>query len=135
MKKAEEKKPMSKKPMGASQRGWNTEQIGTDGPVLCEICGTVHPENREQSYYLSEFLGYQVVDDCCGIIIDRAYQGLGKDFAIALIEEFVDNPGDIRFYTLRCALVDTMQKAQKNLAKVSGQVVEISEAAEALGKF
>jgi len=128
------KKPLAKKPIGASEHGWNTIQIGTDGPVQCEICGVVHPENREQSYHLSEFLGFQVVDQCCGSIIDRVYRELGKVFAFAFMEEFAENPGDIRFYTLRCVLNDALKKAAKKLAEVSRQVAEISEAVNTISE-
>lgn len=122
------RKPLVKKPMGASKHGWNSLQIGTDGPVRCEICGTDHPENRDQSYHLSELLGFQVVDQCCGSIIDRAYLELRKVFTLAFLEEFAENPGDNRFYTLRHNLIDVVEKAQKNLAEVGNQVGEISRA-------
>jgi|WetSurMetagenome_2_1015567.scaffolds.fasta_scaffold229461_2 hypothetical protein len=128
------RKPLVKKSMGAGKHGWNTQQIGTDGPVRCEICGTDHPENREQSYYLSDFLGYRVVDHCCGKIIDLAYLGLGKVFALAFLKEFADDPGGSRFYIFLNCLKDAMKTAEKKLAEVSGQVAEISKVAGALGK-
>lgn len=128
------KRPLSPNPMGAGERGWNTLGVSTDGPVRCEICGTNYPENREQSYYLSELLGFQVVDHCCGGIIDSVYLELGKVFTIAYLEEFAENPSDSRFFTLRYTLVDLMKKAKQRLAEVSDQVAEISEAANVFGE-
>ena len=126
------KKPLSKKPLGESERGWNTLEVGTDGPVHCEICGTDHPENLDQSYWLSEFLGFQVVDSCCGNIIDQAYDDLGRSFAFAFLKEFAENPTDIRFHAFRFALQEAMEEAAKKLTEVRKQVAEISEAAEKL---
>jgi hypothetical protein len=136
------KKPLMKKPVGPSKLGhgfgtdWNNQGIGTLAVVVCEICGTKHPklDDSETSRTISRFMDYQVVEECCGGIIDHVYLELGREFAIAFLEEFADNPGDSRFYMLRCTLVDTSKKAQQNLAEVSGQVAEISEAAVALDK-
>ena len=135
------KKPLLKKPLGSSKLGhgfgtdWNNQSRGTTGAVICEICGTRHSEinDSEPTRTISRFLDYQVVEECCGAIIDHAYRELGKQFAIAFVEELAENPGDIRFFSFRSVLQDAVKKAAKNLAEVSAQVAEISKDVHSIG--
>jgi hypothetical protein len=73
-----------------------------------------------------------VVEDCCGAVLDIVYRESGREFAEAFLEEFADNPADVRFYTFRSALQDAVKKAAKNLAETSAAVAEISAAVEEL---
>lgn len=132
------KKPLLKKPLGPSKLGhgfgtdWNNQSIGTTGAVVCEICGTEHPEidDSEISRTISRFLDYQVVEECCGAILDRVYRESGEQFAIAFVEEFADNPADSKYHILLVVIKKAMEKAQKKLAEASETVAEISEVAE-----
>lgn len=72
--------PFFKKPLGPSELGdylgknWNNLHMGADGPITCEICGTNHPERKDETYIISIFLGRQVVEECCGAIIDKVFK-------------------------------------------------------------
>jgi hypothetical protein len=136
------KKPLMKKPVGPSKLGhgfgtdWNNQSRGTTGAVVCEICGTKHPEidDSEPTRTISRFMGYQVVEECCGAVIDHVYRELGEEFAIAFIEEFANNPADFKYHILLVTIKEAMKKAAKKLDEVSGQVAEISEAVQAIGE-
>ena len=129
------KKPLMKKPVGPSELGhgfgtdWNNQGIGSLRAVTCEICGTEHPEieESETSRTISRFLGYQVVEECCGAIIDYVYRELGEVFAIAIIEEFANDPSASKFYILLETIKGAMKEAAKKLAEASEQVGEISK--------
>lgn len=132
-------KPILKKPAGPSKFGqyagiyWNNSSWGSDGPILCEICGTTHPENKEQSYIVSRFLGLQVVEDCCGGILDMVYQESAEVFALKLLDEFAENPTDFRFRIFLDSIKDAVNKVAKKLAEVSETVGEISRAVNTIG--
>jgi hypothetical protein len=134
------KRPLLKKPLGPSKLGhgfgtdWNNQSMGTTGAVVCEICGTKHPEinDSEPTRTISRFLDHQVVEECCGAIIDYVYRELGEAFVIAFFEEFAEDPGNIRFFTFRSALQDAVKEAAKKLAEVSTEVAEISEATKVI---
>lgn len=130
-------KPLVKKPVGPSKLGqygvfWNNSAWGTDGPITCEICGTTHPGDKEQSYIMSRFLGRQVVEECCGGILDRVYQESAEVFALKLLSEFADNPTDFRFHIFLDSIKSAMKKAAKKLTEVSESIGEISGAAQTI---
>jgi hypothetical protein len=130
-------KPLLKKPLGPSKLGrgfgtdWNNRGTGTLAAVVCEICGTEHAEldESETSRTISNFLGYQIVEECCGAILDAVYRESGEQFAIAFIEEFSDNPADFKYHILLEVIKKAMKKAAKKLAEVSETVAEISASA------
>jgi hypothetical protein len=113
------KTPFVKKPMGPSKFGsgfgpyWNNWDLKTDGPVTCEICGTEHPIQPGNGYMVSKFLGYDVVEECCGEIIDKVYKESGEQFAIAFLEEFAKNPTSPRFSILLMTLNEVSIKARE----------------------
>ena len=121
------KKPLAKKPFGPSKLGhgfgtdWNNQSMGTTGAVVCEICGTKHPEidDSEPTRTISRFLDLQVVEECCGAIIDHAYRELGEQFAIAFVEELAENPTNYHFSLFLSCLKDTMKKVAKKLVEVA----------------
>jgi len=120
--------PLVKKPLGVSKLGgyggtfWNNSNWGACGPITCEICGTVHPEQGDETYQMSRFLGLQVVEECCGVILDRVYRESGEEFVLAFLREFAENPAASRFFVLRRVLVDKLEKAAKILDKVAAEV-------------
>jgi len=117
--------PLVKKPMGPSKLGrsfgtnWNNWSFGTDGPVLCEICGTNHPMRKEDSYIVSKFLGCQVVEECCGAILDMLYKESGEEFTEAFLEEFAKNPTSPRFSMLLTTLYEVCTKAHDTTLKTA----------------
>lgn len=131
-------KPILKKPAGPSEldRGygieWDRLRIGTLRAVLCEICGKKHPkldEKGEKHYTFDLFLGRQVIEECCGAIIDQAYRELGEVFVLAFLAEFAENPSDDRFKFFLRQLKKALKRAEIiKLAEASKTVAEISEA-------
>jgi len=71
---------------------------------------------------MSRFLGLQVVEECCGVILDRVYRESGEEFVLAFLREFAENPAASRFFVLRRVLVDKLEKAAKILDKVAAEV-------------
>lgn len=133
-------KPLSDKPLGESKLGgygegyWNNCRRGTDGPVVCDICGIEHPEDRDISYIVSRFLGREVVEDCCGRILDVVYEESGQEFAEKYLREFAENPTDSRFYTLLCTLKRILPKALEKLDEVTSQVKTAVDQVSAISK-
>lgn len=111
------------KPAGPSERKWNNESRSSDRDVLCEVCGTNAPEN--ESSIVDRFLGLQLVEKCCGKLIDRLFEEFGKEFCLAFLEDFCENPTDPRFAILKMILKEMPEKL-----KVKCQ--EITEVSDAL---
>lgn len=123
-------KPIVKKPLGGSRLGrgfggnWDNLHQGDDGPVVCGICGTEHPKDNDETHIISRFLGREVVECCCGAIIDAVYKESGEEFALVFLEEFAENPTDHRFDGLLDTLGRTLLQARQRLAEVKGQAGE-----------
>ncbi|MFH0852194.1 MAG: hypothetical protein V1845_01120 [bacterium] len=127
------KKRKHPKPYGPSKLGvcfrtqWNNESWGTDGPILCEVCGRTHPRRTDETYVVSRFLGRQVVEECCGAVLDRVYQESGEEFATAFIREFADNPTNPRFYIFLSELKSALLKANKKVSDATTQTLTLKE--------
>lgn len=138
MKKIEIKVPS---PLGPSVKGrgfgkhWNNILSGTCGPVICGICGTKHPENTDESYIISMFLGKEVVEKCCGAILDQVYVESGEEFAQTFIEEFSENPTGTRFFGFGRFLIDKLRKAKSTLRGIEGETDKALKAAAELKKI
>ena len=119
-----ERKSFLTKPAGPSEEGWCNDRFGTTGKVLCETCGTDHPErpDGDDSYRLNHVLGLQVVDECCGKMIDMLYREWEEDFAIKFVREFGKNPLDLKFTTFRMSLSTALNEAQKNIQEVEQEL-------------
>ena len=117
--------PLLEEPIGPSKLGrsfgtnWNNWSFGTDGPILCEICGTTHPKRDDDAYIVSKFLDMQVVEECCGEILDRVYRESGEEFAIAFLKEFANNPTSPRFQIFLMELNDATIQAQKTALEIA----------------
>jgi len=112
---------ISNMPLGTSRKGhwdssgfWNTENHGTDGPINCDICGTHHPENQDQSYLTFRFFGRQGVEQCCGRLLDEAYRQFGARFAETYLKEYARNPGSDEYTSFRLVLSNSLETALKN---------------------
>ncbi len=112
------------KPAGPSERKWNNQSSSSDRDVLCEVCGTNASE--DQSSIIDRFLGLQLVEECCGRLIDRLFEEFGEEFCLAFLEEFTENPTDPRFIILKMALKEMPNKLQEK----SKEIIETSEAIE-----
>lgn len=132
--------PIAKSPMGGSKLGgygrnyWNNLHRGVDGPLTCEICGTGYLEDNE-GYTISRFLGREVVEDCCGAILDMVYKESGEEFAIAFLEEFAENPADPRFFCLLEVLKRILPKAKRKLEETEGKVEKALKSLDAIGRI
>ncbi len=114
-----------KRPAGPSKLGeyagmfWNNCDWGSDGPILCELCGTEHPENKDESYIMSRVLGLQVVEKCCGAALDVMYQESGEEFALKFLSECAENPTDFHFRIFLDSIRDAMRKIKEKLSKIA----------------
>jgi len=123
---------MVKRSLGESELGdyagkyWNNLCRSTTSAVTCQICGKEYPElpESDDGLMISVFLGREVVEDCCGAILDRVYRESCKEFACRYLQEFADNPTDSRFYELICELKRSTSRAIKKMAEVSSDVEE-----------
>lgn len=125
------KKPLVDKPLGPceTRKMWNNLHRGATHAVTCEICGTNHPEldSNDESYIISTFLGLQVIEECCGAILDQVYQESGEEFATAFLEEFAKNPTDSRFGVFLLVLKGTIAAAQRKSSEVMAEVSEMND--------
>mgnify|MGYP001607024239 FL=1 len=124
--------PLLKKPAGPTKFDWNLDHFGTSGPITCEACGTNHPENQDGSYIISTFLGLQIVEQCCGAIIDKSYQSADEVFATRFLKEFAENPGDPRFKMFSSALESSLSEAEKRLNDKLREVETAKKAAQSI---
>jgi hypothetical protein len=132
------KAPLLKKPAGPSElneklgKYWSVMHIGTERSVICEICGTVHPKGN--TYTITSFLGFQLVKECCGALIDQIYEEFCEEFSTTFLAAFSEDPTSDKYNLFLYALKEALRDAKKKMAKTSEVIAEISEAAEALGK-
>lgn len=119
------------KPVGPSEIpescfGWNNICTGSLD-ALCEVCGTVW-EGQEPT--VSIFLGLQLVEPCCGALLDRVYTESGEEFALQFLHDFAQDPTNPRFYIFRDALPEELQKAKSKLEEVSDKVSQATDLAQ-----
>lgn len=121
---------MISKPMGQTQHGysWCNAQTGTTRAVTCEICGTAFLERAHgDDLHLANFLGRQVVLECCGKIIDLAYDEMGESFATEFLDDYANDPTNIRFGTFRYAISGCVQKAKEVIVKALRDIKTIEK--------
>lgn len=125
----DETRPPLSHPAGSSQRRWGSEGTKRED-VLCGMCGTTQ-EGHENT--LNRVLGRQIVEGCCGAVIDVLYQEHGEDFAVAFLDELAKDPTNPRFGFFRRKLVETLKRAQENIQEVSAVLAESQSIVEAIG--
>jgi len=119
---------------GPSERTWNNDMHGSDGPVSCEVCGKNHPRTTDDSTYIVDvFLNRQMVEDCCGKAIDVLYREFGEVFAKEFLQEFGEDPTNPRFTMFRDALTRAADETKKSCAEAQRSVGDLQKLAE-LGK-
>lgn len=126
-------KPMVSKPFGPSKLGksfgpnWNNLNKGVYGPVICEVCGTEHERTEDETYTISLFLGRELVEECCGSLIDQVYVESGSNFITAFLGEFVDNPMGFKFFSLIDDIKNTLEEVAKKLAVAKDKTEKVLE--------
>ena len=112
-----ELKPIFKKPYGASQTKHSFGHSSTEGPILCDLCGTTHPNRSKEnySYAWGTILDRQYVEECCGKFVEDLYEQFSCSFVEAFLEDFSENPTDSRFGLFRHMLPEVMEEARKKL--------------------
>lgn len=124
----DKKKLLVKKTYGGSKRLWNNQHMGTCS-ALCEICGTTTTRDPEgPSLVIDTFLGQQMVEECCGSLIDQLYDEFGEEFAREFIKDFADDPMNSRFAILKIVLEDAFKRIGKKAAEL-GEQTEKNQAA------
>lgn len=111
------KKPLFKKSVGGSDYHWNNNHHGTSRTVTCELCGTKHKKlDFDTTRTLDIFLGQQLVEDCCGKLIDILYEEYKRVFFDRFIKEFELNPLAYPFLVAKInAAVKEVNKKAKEL--------------------
>lgn len=109
--------------------------MGTTSAITC-ICGTKHPELPENadSLMVSQFLGAEVVEECCGAVLDIVYQESGEIFATRFLEEFAENPSDPRFAVFRLELKGSIADAVRKLSEVGAELQGIDQDIQKIGE-
>lgn len=117
-----------KNPAGPSKRRWCNASRGTLAKTICETCGTVHPDltDADSSYIIDNFLGHDMVEECCGKAIDTLYQEFGEVFSLAFLEDFSRNPTDPRFTILRSTLQEMAGEARKKCVVIQREMDELT---------
>lgn len=88
-----------KKSAGPSEKikgggfGWNNMSRGVSHPITCEACLKEWPKCEEgKSRTVSIFLGLEIVEECCGALLDKVYFESSSEFTIHKLLEVLDNP-------------------------------------------
>ena|GEM_PF-2483440 len=128
-------KPLFKKPYGGSEYLYNNRHMGTSS-ALCEVCGTQHDVGEEslESLTIDRFLGRQMVEQCCGGVLDLLYDESGEEFAIRFLKEFGQDPLDPRFLMFKTILEDVLAHIEKNAGKLQDDIRKNQTALASLGK-
>jgi len=113
---------------------WNNQSYGTDGPITCEACGKVHPRREDESYTVSVFLDRQIVEECCGAILDKVYEESGETFCLAFLEEFAENPTDPRFHMLVDQIGEALKKAKEKSREIYQRARKAENSLQAIKK-
>lgn len=126
--------PIFRKPIGPSKRSWNNTSTGTSREVVCELCGTVHKEVSDSTVILDRFLGLQVIETCCGRVFDIIYAELGQEIVEKFLEDFAENPTDVRFHLILDDLPEIMKEARKKAGEIFRKTDGVSENIEKIKK-
>lgn len=119
----------SLQPLQESRLPWGTAGHAPD-EMQC-ICGSTW-DIRSGGFHVSTFFGIELVDECCGSILDELYTGFGEHFARKFLEEFAANPSDPRFGLFLIFLSDIIPKAEQKLLQKLQEISPIAAAAVAM---
>lgn len=122
--------PLLKSPAGPSQRQWSV--MSTEAGAICHICGKEWEEGERAT--LTRILGLQVVEECCGAVIDELFERFGEAFAIAFAEDMAEDPTNSRFSWFLRQLSISVREARVNLAARETELKPIEKELEELVK-
>jgi len=119
-----EEKYLFSKPFGPTERDWGEIRHGTD-EATCELCGK-HWSAEEVGYTIivSRFLGRQVVEACCGRVLDVVFMERGYDITLEFIKNYAENPSHGGYAMFVDVLSDCLKKAKNNLQENLKKVKE-----------
>ncbi len=73
--------------------GWNNLMRGVSHPVTCQACLKEWPECEQgTSRTVSIFLGLEIVEECCGALLDKIYLESSAEFTIHRLLEVLADP-------------------------------------------
>lgn len=76
-------------------RNWNNQGIRSIGPIVCEACLKEWPkvdDDADKWYTICIFLDLQIVEECCGALLDKVYMESGDAFTLCKLEETKIDP-------------------------------------------
>ncbi|MFA5432507.1 MAG: hypothetical protein WC319_06495 [Candidatus Paceibacterota bacterium] len=111
-----------KEPFGASKYPWNNLHMGTC-IVYCEVCGTLcKTDSDAESLTVDQFLGRQIVEECCGGLLDLLFEESGEEFAIRFFKEFSKDPLNPRYAVFRITMDNGFAAMNKKMAELQEQI-------------
>ncbi len=120
--------PIFDKPYGPSQRDWGMQRA--EHELLCEMCGNEVFGSEDMPVDWTMIGDRQLVDSCCGKLLDDVYESLGEKFVRTYLANFAQNPTALRFSTFRgFTLPSFLEQARDNIRKTSidvGKVTKLS---------
>jgi hypothetical protein len=118
------KEPLFKKPFGGSKYPYNNRHMGSCY-AYCEICGTTSKADSDtETFALDNFLGLQIVEECCGGLLDLIYEEFGEEFAIRFLKEFLKDPLNPRFAIFSIVMNEGFTKMGKKVAELQKKTKE-----------
>jgi hypothetical protein len=117
-------------PIGPS-RGLQWAKNTTPAELICEPCGKLHSEREvDDNLGTAWVLGYQVVIECCGRMVDTLYEQFGDDFTRRKLTDLSENPTGAEHTLLRAVtLPHILDRAKSNLEAASANVEGLVAAA------
>jgi len=131
------KRPILPRPAGPSEYWWNNLHQAATYEVVCELCGTQHPEldPNDDGRIIDRFLGLQVVEECCGRVFDILYREIGEEFALQFLRDFAENPTDSRFGMLCYLLPELLGKARQKAEEIAQKNAELRKTASEISRL
>lgn len=128
--------PLFKKPFGGSEK-WCNQHMSTTRGVLCEVCGKSHLDlpDGAQGYSLNQFLGRQMIGECCGGVLDVIFDESGREIAFAYIKECAKEPTSSEFKELLFFFKDILALILKSTKRLEEEVEKTDKMSEEIISF
>lgn len=103
---------------------------GTTSAIVCELCGTLHPERHpnDDSYRTFTLFGRMGVLECCGSVMDGLYREWGQTFTSRRLDEFRQSPLDRKFGLLRIELQNAINRWARMAEKATSEAAATAAA-------
>lgn len=113
-----ELKPFFEKPQGPSTINWGSQR--TYEGVDCEFCGTTWEASEGSPVDWTFVLGRQLVNECCGIFLDRLFEDLGQEFTRKYLHGMAEDPTNVKYsLVLKYTLPEVLESAKNKLAIIN----------------